>query len=691
MKKVGFKMWAAALVLSLGLAGCAREAGERLSPSTESPARPSEEERRETPPESVSGQSEEETDRPYIPGKLGDDFILPDAQEHVYTTEELSDLTKEELRIARNEIYARHGRTFKSDDLNQYFTEKSWYNGTIQPDQFDEGILNSSEKANRDLIQHLENTSDICTLPLIGTEDFPVIDGSTATLPISQALYRMATGASVQEAESAITHDKTTDAWRSLIRDKDSWAPPSDLVIAYEPSAQVLEELEQSGKEIIRKPIGRDALVFLCNRSNPVKSLTSGQVADIYGGSIDNWKAVGGKNRTIQAFQRPEDSGSQNLMEKLVMKGRKMKDAPKDYLASEMGELLEYVSSYDDTGDALGYSVYYYARNMYQKPELTFMAIDGVTPDSGAIRDGSYPFVNDFYAAIRADQPKDSKAYQLFEWLTSEDGQSLINGLGYVGVGEGAKELPQELTSAKEEFKASIPLPEDYVILADGGYLYGETGIGIFDSRMRLLQFIGHIEGSKVGLSEYKKDAVINAQDTLTKQEGYYSIEKKQWVHGEEDETIEYELASSFADNHPEIIKKYGEDAVVDSIYYFESSPPVIIIRSKGVEHYYDVYGTHLLDFDTEGKSDEELPYRFVVSVGSNVAYLQMNERESYTWSYKVYRDGVLFKELISDEKERVEDVCPHFYTKSRGNYLYFYNYQDEPCAKFLLGYYNTD
>lgn len=65
---------------------------------------------------------------------MGDDFILPDAPDHVYTKEELSELTQGELRIARNEIYARHGRTFKSDDLNQYFTGKSWYNGTIDPE-----------------------------------------------------------------------------------------------------------------------------------------------------------------------------------------------------------------------------------------------------------------------------------------------------------------------------------------------------------------------------------------------------------------------------------------------------------------------------------------------------------------------------------------------------------------------------
>ncbi len=101
--------------------------------------------------------------------------------------------------------------------------------------------------------------------------------------------------------------------------------------------------------------------------------------------------------------------GSQNLMEKLVMKGTAMAEAPQDFVVSEMGELIEKVSAYDNTGEALGYSVYYYAKNMYQKPELKFMAVDGVMPSSDTIRDGSYPYVSDFYAAVRKDEPKGFK------------------------------------------------------------------------------------------------------------------------------------------------------------------------------------------------------------------------------------------------------------------------------------------
>lgn len=46
-----------------------------------------------------------------------DDYILPECDIRIYNQEELGVLSAEELRLARNEIYARHGRIFTVDDL----------------------------------------------------------------------------------------------------------------------------------------------------------------------------------------------------------------------------------------------------------------------------------------------------------------------------------------------------------------------------------------------------------------------------------------------------------------------------------------------------------------------------------------------------------------------------------------------
>ncbi len=88
------------------------------------------------------------------------DYILPDSDSRYYSEEELVGLTADELRIARNEIYARHGRKFDDVQLQSYFDSKDWYHGTIEPGDFTgDNVLNAYEKANIQTIQSLEGTA----------------------------------------------------------------------------------------------------------------------------------------------------------------------------------------------------------------------------------------------------------------------------------------------------------------------------------------------------------------------------------------------------------------------------------------------------------------------------------------------------------------------------------------------------
>jgi hypothetical protein len=77
-----------------------------------------------------------------------DGFIFPDSSERRLTRDELRGLSVKELRIARNEIFARNGRFFQSDDLTQHFRQYSWY----QPHSW-EVSLNTTENYNVELIQ----------------------------------------------------------------------------------------------------------------------------------------------------------------------------------------------------------------------------------------------------------------------------------------------------------------------------------------------------------------------------------------------------------------------------------------------------------------------------------------------------------------------------------------------------------
>lgn len=84
------------------------------------------------------------------------EYILEGSDSGYLVKSDLFGMTKEECRLARNEIYARHGRIFEDEKLREYFEACEWYYPSIQPDDFKESMLNKYEVANRDLIIEYE-------------------------------------------------------------------------------------------------------------------------------------------------------------------------------------------------------------------------------------------------------------------------------------------------------------------------------------------------------------------------------------------------------------------------------------------------------------------------------------------------------------------------------------------------------
>lgn len=264
------------------------------------------------------------------------------------------------------------------------------------------------------------------TTPLLKLADLPRIDGSTANIPLISLAIQRVTGVGADVADNTVKTSGTPTAWRNLLDDS------ADLLVVYEADKTVQAEVKKSSVKLEVHPIGRDALVFFTNSSNPVTSLSTKQYKAIYTGSITNWSQVGGRDAKIVGYQRPEESGSQALMRKYVVGGARMAKAPADRITAEMDEIITGVASYANTGNALGYSVYYYLANMYAVDGIKMLGVSGVMPSSATIADGSYPYTNDFYAVVRADEPAGSPARTVLKWLLSPDGQQAVVDAGYV-------------------------------------------------------------------------------------------------------------------------------------------------------------------------------------------------------------------------------------------------------------------
>lgn len=265
--------------------------------------------------------------------------------------------------------------------------------------------------------------------PFLTPEEFPGVDGSTACIPLMAQIMADTTGADLTEAQSAISVSTTAYAWENMgVYDSDL----AQLLIVYEAPDYVKDEIAQAGTQLEQKAIGRDALVFIVNEDNPVQSLTQDQLREIYAGHITNWKDVGGDDIPIVAFQRGEDSGSQTLFQNLLIGDGELMEAPTELAPASMGGLVDSIASYNNSANAIGFSVYYYIDQMYSQPGLRLLAVEDVTPSNDTIASQEYPLCNDFYAVIRASAAADSPERQVYDWLSTEDGVRCIEKAGYV-------------------------------------------------------------------------------------------------------------------------------------------------------------------------------------------------------------------------------------------------------------------
>ena len=98
-----------------------------------------------------------QTATPYVPpSQQSSYYLIPDSDSRYLTEADLKNLSWRELSLARNEIYARHGRRFSKAEIQAYFDSQSWYYGTIEPADFRADWLSKIEYANIKLIKDYE-------------------------------------------------------------------------------------------------------------------------------------------------------------------------------------------------------------------------------------------------------------------------------------------------------------------------------------------------------------------------------------------------------------------------------------------------------------------------------------------------------------------------------------------------------
>ena len=277
--------------------------------------------------------------------------------------------------------------------------------------------------------------------------NYPKSDGSTSTAPLNTIIaciilgidYKWIWTNNTRVVEPGLRKKDSEKFWRQIKSSQTHQSfinlinKEADIILsARRMSPDEKAHADAAGVSLIETPVALDAFIFIVHRENWIYSLTIKQVQDIYTGKITNWREVDGNNMKINPYVRNANSGSQELMETLVMKDLEIIEFPQNSfeLMHSMAGALDSVS---DDINSICYTLYYYLENIATSTwNIQVVAINEIRPNWGTIGNRTYPYVAEIYAVIRSDLDKSSMAYKLYEWIQTEEGKQVIDESGYV-------------------------------------------------------------------------------------------------------------------------------------------------------------------------------------------------------------------------------------------------------------------
>jgi phosphate transport system substrate-binding protein len=160
--------------------------------------------------------------------------------------------------------------------------------------------------------------------------------------------------------------------------------------------------------------IAYDAIAILISDQNPVDSLTSAQVRDIFGGRVLLWSEVGGEEADIQVLSREDGSGTRDTFEAAIMGGD-----PVTSMAIVVPGSSAVGESVAENPLAIGYS-----SSSGVPLGARALRLDGVELSLEAVALGRYPLIRPFILATRENPDQEVEAF--IDFVLGPAGQVIV-------------------------------------------------------------------------------------------------------------------------------------------------------------------------------------------------------------------------------------------------------------------------
>lgn len=169
--------------------------------------------------------------------------------------------------------------------------------------------------------------------------------------------------------------------------------------------------------------IALDGIAVIVNTENPIRDLTTEEIAKIYKGEITDWAELGGNSAPIVCIGREAASGTRDGFESVTGTEDECKYAQE---LTSTGDVIQTVAS---NPNAVGY-----ASLASVGETVTAVNVDGVSPSEETILSGEYPIQRGFLLVTPRDKSLSPTAQGFYDFCISGEADELIREAGAVPV-----------------------------------------------------------------------------------------------------------------------------------------------------------------------------------------------------------------------------------------------------------------
>jgi len=278
---------------------------------------------------------------------------------------------------------------------------------------------------------------------LAASKETVPVSGSTTVLPLAEGGAEVFNGQQ-SEYQVIVTGGGTGVGMKNIAEGTSDISMASREVTA--------DEISQFGDKFQERLIGYDGIVIAVSMKiydAGVTALTKDQVKKIYAGETSNWKELGGPDEEILVAAREMGSGTRDTFNEDIMEDKKAETPGVSIVAGSNAEIRTALTG---SNNAIGYLGFSYVED----GAVGVIALDGVTPTSETIKDGSYELARKLYFYTFGEVSPGAQAF--IDFMTGPDGQQVAEEYGFVPLegstakgAEGSAEAAEGTETGKPE------------------------------------------------------------------------------------------------------------------------------------------------------------------------------------------------------------------------------------------------